>query len=436
MKKTIQIALTFLGFTMLGNAQGFYWTSASARSAALGGIYVPSSSGPLDALAVNPAGLTSLDGRALDLNLTAGFLRGSFTNSVNAGAPLVSSPGVMPYGAFGTTIGKSRFSLAVGEVPELTSVSEWNYVDAPGVAGATYGLQHQKSAILATRSAAGVGVWLGPRLSIGATVGAVYNSNTLQAPYIFQSQPVVAGLKTLLDLRTTGVGWNTSVGALVHPSQNVQLGLAWKSSTTIDSTGDASGTLAAQLAAIGLAARPDYHYNAAVHNVLPQSVVASANWRMNNRWLVAFQADWINWKRAFRTLPVALTNGNNADVNGLLNSTSLNDTVPLDWKDQYSVRVGFERLLREGVSIQGGFAHSNNPVPSSTLSPLTAAIFANQISTGLGYTHGRTRFDAAYSFIPTANASVAKSGLLSGEYNNSTLHVGAQAITLSTSFRF
>ena len=38
------------------HAQGFFWNNASASSLSLGGCYVPSSSGVLDALTVNPAG--------------------------------------------------------------------------------------------------------------------------------------------------------------------------------------------------------------------------------------------------------------------------------------------------------------------------------------------------------------------------------------------
>jgi long-subunit fatty acid transport protein len=123
-------------------------------------------------------------------------------------------------------------------------------------------------------------------------------------------------------------------------------------------------------------------------------------------------------------------------INSLVDSTSLNDGVPLEWKDQFSVRAGFERALTENVSVRGGFAHANNPVPSSTLSPLTAAILSNQISTGIGWRHGRMNFDAAYSFDPTAKAGVAQSALLSGEYDNSTVKVGIQAVTLSSSVRF
>jgi long-chain fatty acid transport protein len=403
---------------------------------AMGGVYIPSGIGAIDAIAANPAGLTSLDAHTVDLSLTSIFARGSFTNSVNTDARLQDSPGVVPYGAFGTPIGHSRFSVGVGLVPELMSVSNWNYVDAPGVAGASYGLQRQKSAILAARAAAGVGYRVSRKVSVGVSVGAVYNSNTLDAPYIFQSNATLAGLKTLLDLHTTGGGWNTSVGAIVKPSSRVTINAAWKSRTVINSTGDASGNLAQQLAAIGLAAPPDFHYLATVHNVLPQSVLAGVSWRVDGRWIFGLQGDWINWSDSFSSLPVSLSDGTNPAINGLLNSNSLADTIPVLWKDQYSFRGGVERLLTENLSLQGGYAHANNPVPASTLSPLTAAIMTNQLSTGVSYRYARWLFNLGYAVNPMAQESVGHSALLSGEYNNSKVRIGTQTLTLNTSFQF
>jgi long-subunit fatty acid transport protein len=205
----------------------------------------------------------------------------------------------------------------------------------------------------------------------------------------------------------------------------------------IDSTGNASGNLSAQFAALGLAGVPStFNYSASVHNVLPQSVLAGVSWRVDGRWVFGLQANWINWSNSFNSLPVYLTNGTNAAVNGLLNSTSLNDRIPLQWKDQYSFRGGVERLLTENISIRGGYAHANNPVPGSTLSPLTAAIMTNQLSTGIGYSLGRWRFDLGYAVNPTAHESVQQSALLSGEYSNSTVRIGTQMLTLNSSFHF
>jgi long-subunit fatty acid transport protein len=423
-------------FAAGAKAQDFYRNVASARSLAHGGIHVPSTTGALDALAANPASLTSLSGPVLDLSVSSVFARGSFSNSVNDDAKLKTSPGVLPFGAFGTPIKGSRFSFGLGFMPELMTAADWEYVDAPGAAGATYGLQKHKSAILAARSAAGVGVFLGPRLSVGATVGAVYNSNTLEAPYIFQSHPALAGLKTLLDLHTTGVGWNTSVGVLARPSDKVNLGFAWKSRTVIESEGNASGNAGVQFAALGLPAQPDFHYSAMVRNVLPQSILANVLWQADSRWLLAFQTNWVNWERAFVNLPVTLTNGTNPDINGLLQSDSIVDGIPLNWKNQFSFRGGFERTLTESFSWRGGFAHATNPVPESTLLPLTAAIMSDQMSTGFGYQMGRSRFDLAYSFGFAAESSVGNSAILSGEYDNSRVRVGMQSLTFNTSFQF
>jgi long-chain fatty acid transport protein len=425
------------GMATVIHAQGFYWNTASARSMALGGVYLPSQGGVIDSLAANPAGLALTGGRTLDLNLTSIFAQGSFSNSVNTNAPLKDAPGVIPYGAFGTPIGHSRFSIGLGVVPELVSVSNWNYVDAPGVAGASYGLQKQKSAILAARAVVGLGFALSRKVSVGVSAGAVYNSNTLETPYVFQSNPALAGLKTLLDLRTSGVGWNTSAGLIASPTDRLQFNVAWKSRTAIDSTGDANGNIGVQLGALGLgAARPDFHYSASVQTVMPQSVLAGMSWRVDGGWILAVQADWVNWNDAFASLPVSLTNGNNADINGLLGSSAIFDRVPLNWKDQYSFRGGVEKLLTEAISLRAGYAHANNPVPASTLSPLTAAIMTNQLSAGIGYRRGRWRLDLAYGIDPTAQENVVKTALLSGEYSNSKVRIGTQSTSLNTSFRF
>ena len=87
------------------HAQDFYWNTAGSRSQALGGVYVASSSDVLGALAANPAGLTELRGRNLNLETDAVFARGSFSDSVNNDAPLTNSAGAVPYGAFGMPIG-------------------------------------------------------------------------------------------------------------------------------------------------------------------------------------------------------------------------------------------------------------------------------------------------------------------------------------------
>ena len=109
----------------------------------------------------------------------------------------------------------------------------------------------------------------------------------------------------------------------------MQVGASWKSRTVIDSTGHASGDVGAQFAALGVNAPSAWAYDAAVQNVLPQSVLGDISWQTSKHWLFAFQADWTNWHEAFVNLPVTLTNGTNATINSLVGSTTLQDSVPL-----------------------------------------------------------------------------------------------------------
>ncbi|MFN0100522.1 MAG: OmpP1/FadL family transporter [Bryobacteraceae bacterium] len=420
-----------------GRCEDFLRSGASARSAATGGAYLPGSDSPLDAMAINPAGLALLTGRVVEVSAAGMFARGRFVNSSNPAGRL-SAQGLVPYGAFGTPIGRGRIIIGFASTPELASAARWQYNDTPGgVGGVSYARTEHNSGILALRTSGGIGIYLGPKLQIGATLGSVYNSNKLETVYVFQNHPGLAGLKTTLDLRTSGIGWNGSVGVLARASKRLQLGAAWKSRTVVESKGTATGNAGEQFTQIGLGtARPDFRYDARVRNVFPKTVVVHGLWRINSSLRILAQGDWVNWKKAFINLPVSLTRGTNADINALLGTDVIEDSIPLHWRDQFTARVGIEKSWLENATLRAGYAHATNPVPASTLSPLTAAITRNTVSAGIGYTPGRYRFDLAYSIDPTATSRVGRSMLKSGEYSNSSISVGTQALILTTGIRF
>src|ERR1700722_18792209 len=110
--RLILIPASILAMVTAASGDDFLTSGASARSAAIGGAYLPSSDSALDAMAMNPAGLTRLSAPRLDVSVVGMFARGQFTNSANSDSRLDSN-GALPYGAFGTPIGKSRFSLGI-----------------------------------------------------------------------------------------------------------------------------------------------------------------------------------------------------------------------------------------------------------------------------------------------------------------------------------
>jgi len=422
-------------------ANGIFRNGVGAKAMALGGTEVARAEDPLGAMAGNPAGLALLKDATLQLSLAGAFVNGRFTNPANSDGELDPVAGIVPDVAFGLPVKSLPVTLGFAMTPTSLLEADWRYVDTlGGLDGVTsYGLQQNRSEIVVLRSAVGVGVSLGPAFSLGGSVGLIYNKNSLEAPYIFQSQPTLKGFKTLLDLGTDGFGVNGTVGLLARPLRTVQVGITYTSRTVIHSHGDASGNAAAQLISLGppfSGARPDFDYDADVRTVFPQMVSGGLSWQVHPRFRLALQADWIDWSDAFDRLEIKLTNGNNADINTLVGSSSLEDVVPLKWKDRVVYRTGLEYTVSETVSLRGGYSYGKSPVPSGTLTPLTAAITEHTVTAGIGYRAGRYQVDLAYQWdLPTAQR-VGISELRSGEYSNSKVEVGIHWIALTVSIAF
>lgn len=419
----------------LAQAGGALGNGLSARATALGGATVASADGPLEAMQGNPAELASLKGRSLDLSVTSLFASGTFSNSVSNNGTIQSSSGTLPYGAFGMRLGP-RFVLGLSAAPDTLMKAKWTYLDPPGTGGVSYGLQQNQSTILAVRSSAGLGFVVNRKLSLGASFGAIYDSNSLHAPYIFQQQPQLAGLKTLLDLHTSGVGWNGTFGAVISPSDKLRIGLSYRTQTNVHTYGNASGNAGAQFAALGIPFQPAFHYDAEVNTKFPQAFTGGVSFQGLRHARVNLQGQWIDWSDAFDQLPVKLTNGNNSNINAFLSSSSLQDTIPLHWRNQATFGVGVEMPVAEAFEVRGGYSYATDPVPSSTLTPITAAILQNTLGTGVGYSHGHYRLDMSYQVQLPATQHVGQSGLLAGEYNNSRVNVMVQSLTLTTRIRF
>jgi long-chain fatty acid transport protein len=188
--------------------------------------------------------------------------------------------------------------------------------------------------------------------------------------------------------------------------------------------------------ALGVTASPIYAYHAQVLNKLPQGFDAGIGWQLRPRLRLDLEGDFTAWGQAFQQLPVTLTGGTNAVINSVVGSSTVYDNVPLHWSNQGTYRVGFESPVSDSLTVRAGYSYANDPVPSSTLLPLTAAIMQNAIGTGLGWSHGHWRIDAAYQAQLPSTKTVGQSSILGGEYNNSRLEVSTQSLTLTTRVSF
>lgn len=408
----------------------------SAAAIARGGNNVAETGAALDAVEGNPAGLSGLSAPVLDLNVVGMVAGGSFENAANPDAKLSGLAGALPYGAFATPLGRTRWVGSAAVTPETLMRATWHYNDTPGTAGVTYGYQREESQIIVVRSSLGLARSFGVKWSAGVTLGLVYNHNELNAPYIFQQQPALQGLKVLLVLTTRGWGWDGSAGAQWRPNAHLRSGLAWKSGAAIPTQGDANGTASALFTALGLSIDPTFHYHAQVMNHLPQAFSAGLSWQAPHQLELFVQGDFTAWGQAFRQLPVTLTGGTNSTINSVVGASALNDAVPLYWSNQGAIHVGLEKPVSESVALRAGYSYATNPVPDSTLTPLTAAIMQNTLAAGGGWRRNRWRYDAAYQAQLPSSETVGISALKAGEYDHSRVTVWTQSVALSAQAYF
>ncbi len=421
------LALALSNLTALGN--GVNRNGSGARSMGLSGAVVARPGDPLGAMSANPAGLTGESKIALSIGAVGIYADAEFTNAVNGTVSLAEPWGVFPELALAVPLDDSTVTLGFSVIPEVARLSEWRYTDAPGGldGNTSYGTRKHSAELVSIRAAAGFGVKLSDRWSIGGSLGMSHQDISLNAPFIFQSFAPLRGIKTPLDLDTSDrSAWNGDLGLLFRATDRLTFGLNYRTETEISSTGSASGNADLQLANLGLgAARPDFHYDARVETALPRSVALGAHWQASDRLHLSAQLDWVNWSSSFDTLTVHLSNGNNADLNGLAGGDSLTDRIPLDWDDTFVYRVGVEYSPADRWWLRAGYAYGCNPIPNVNLTPLNAAITEHTLSAGVGYAGENYRADFSYQYDLPHTERTGQSGILDGEYSNSATKLSA-----------
>lgn len=433
-RQLLIVVLLPVGLATLCPATGLFRNGAGGRSMALGGASVARAETPLEAMWANPAGLTSLDVAAIELGYFGGYGDADFRNGVNGSVGIDRNLGHSGELAVAIPFANSRGALALSIIPESALIADWSYVDAPGgTSGAvTYGRQRHRSQFVVVRGALGVGWEINESISIGGSVGLVYEQVELEFPFIFQSAPGLVGFKTLLDLESDGFAWNGELGMTIRLREDLQLGVRYRSSTSIESEGTASGEAGAQLTALGLAPpRSDFNYDSRVSLSLPDILSAGLAWQATESLLVLLQVDWIPWSEHLDRLRVTLSNGDNPAL-----PAQVVDGVPVGWEDRFTIRAGAEFDLNENWALRVGYIHAASAIPDANVTPVNAAIAEHSLSAGVGYRKGRWSIDAGYQLDLRHGQAVGTSIYEAGEYSNSKVSLLTHWWGLSGTLRF
>jgi long-chain fatty acid transport protein len=304
----------------------------SARGLGMGGAWAAWVDDPT-AIYFNPGALDAIDPQVM------------------VGAELVIGPRrYTPLNADGTS-GEPQTTTIASPVPTLGVVGRFSYDDEP------------------SRFTFGIGLWntFGGRVSypstgmpaLDLTQDLCIEINAAAALRISDRLSVGGAARLGLgffhvittmdpfdsDLSSSGVGVGMTWGALFRPSDDVRIGINWRSPLRIATTGSGSVVIA------GVQEQHDVTHD----QNWPQSLQLGLGVRTSEKLKLGFQVDWTQWSQ-IDTIEVNFPNGVLPD-----------QVYPEYWNDNWSARVGGEYALSRNLQLRAGTYYDSPAVPDSSL---------------------------------------------------------------------
>ncbi|MBW3538967.1 MAG: outer membrane protein transport protein [Planctomycetes bacterium] len=268
------------------------------------------------------------------------------------------------------------------------------------------------------------------RLSVGGTVGVAFSEAQLNGPFFLQSG-LLAGTPTVLDMEADGVAPTWSIGAQYLVSERTMVGLAYTSASRFTLEGKAQAQVYANLAnpAVPIPSTFDVEADLA----WPESVGIGLTHLVGCNQRFSMDLLWYNWSDAFDSIDLELSNPSQAAFVPL---APVRDSLPLEWNDSVSVRLGHKYFATCCDVFRVGYVYNSKTVPNSTLTTYIPATLEHTFTVGYGRTRNDWKFDAAYQFAFGPNQHVANSKLLGGDFDESVVSARTHWLMLSLAREF
>ncbi len=142
------------------------------------------------------------------------------------------------------------------------------------------------------------------------------------------------------EVSATGLGVGASLGATWRPTPTVTVGASWRSALAVETAGD--GTL-------GDVTVPITHTQE-----WPQSAALGVAFGVSDKVMVSTELDWTQWSR-FERIVIDFP------------AASVVQIYPLDWDDNYSLRLGAQFEAAARLQLRGGVYFDTNAIPDYTM---------------------------------------------------------------------
>jgi len=320
----------------------------STRAMGMGDAFV---AGADDASAVfyNPAGLTLLAGPELIGNLYVAHARvgydGPGEDSPSDGRYYVLPTGYfgMPVGDCGTAIGLGSYTpFGLGSKWDDELASRWAAARPPGASATKLSEMRMVciSPVVAQKLSDCLAIGLGPNLYYSRVISRGQTNYGLGAGET--------------DIDADGTGWGLNAGLQWRCTEEVTLGLVYRSPFHIEYDGsvDYDG-LPPALFGVG-----HRSYDAETDITFPASVGAGVCWRPGPRLRFELAGEWMDWSRwDDRTVTVGGTP---------YGPGARHLTAGLDWEDSWIISLGSEYVLSPKWTLRGGLIYNQTCVPGGS----------------------------------------------------------------------
>ena len=364
-KLTLLIVMSFLLSSSLAFGNGLSLNSIGPRALGMGGAFVGLAN---DASAIywNPAGLS---GQQCGVMLFMTDVIPSATYKMDlmgVDAKMATNHYISPNLFAIHSRGKLTFGLGLYVPAGLGA--EWDKKD--------FGAE-MMSKIGVFNISPAVAYQLNEKFSVGATLNIFYGMMEMK-----QGEGTVQYSEDL-----SGTGFGGSIGLKFNATEQLSLGLTYKTPVNVGFEGDAE-------MGMDIEVKRDIEW--------PTWLGFGIAYAVSENWTVTLDGQWSDWATSEEELVTEMT----GDFMMTGTDITTKDTTELKWESALQIRVGTEYVLNESLTLRGGYYYDPAPAPDETLNILFPSMTNHAFSAGLGYTMNKMVFNLGLEYLLGAERDV------------------------------
>ena len=145
--------------------------------------------------------------------------------------------------------------------------------------------------------------------------------------------------------------------------------------------------------------------------------------------IVSAEVIWFDWSSAFDSFDLRFADPTDPLYAAIV-GPGLDESLPLEWHDSISIRLGHERWLNDKHVFRCGYIYHRNPIPNGTLTPYVQATLEHNFTLGYGWVGRHWETDLAYQYAFDAPRDAGASDLLGGDFDGARHHAQAHVAAI------